>query len=191
MPILQNPRHEAFAQARAKGATLDDAYEDAGYVPSAGHGCRLAQRDDVARRIAELRAAQGALTAAGSRSVIAALLRIAAAGESLGHAAGMKEARLTLIEARRLAGELAAARADERSPQIQRSLENALENQQPWPAIRPARLAISLPLACLPPARTLPADCQETAKKLPNPASELPLPNVKAGLDVPAMTRGG
>ena len=40
MPQLENLRHEAFAQARAKGARLDDAYEDAGFAPSNGHASR-------------------------------------------------------------------------------------------------------------------------------------------------------
>jgi hypothetical protein len=118
MPTLEDPRHEAFAQARAKGATLDDAYEDAGFVPGRGHGHRLAHRDEIAKRIAELRAAQGALTQANAQAVIAALLRIAAAGENLANAAGIKEARVTLLEARRLSGELAAARAHERGPRL-------------------------------------------------------------------------
>jgi len=37
MPTLQNAQYEAFALARAKGATLNDAYEDAGYAPGNGH----------------------------------------------------------------------------------------------------------------------------------------------------------
>ncbi|MHB8531024.1 MAG: hypothetical protein ACYC8V_16125, partial [Caulobacteraceae bacterium] len=58
MPILQDPRQEAFARLRAAGATLSDAYEDAGYVPDNGHPSRLAGRKEVAERIAELRAEQ-------------------------------------------------------------------------------------------------------------------------------------
>jgi hypothetical protein len=58
MPTLENPRYENFAQARAKGALLNDAYESAGFVPHRGHPSRLAYRAEVAERIAELRAAQ-------------------------------------------------------------------------------------------------------------------------------------
>jgi phage terminase small subunit len=56
MPALRDPRHEAFAQARAKGALLIDAYESAGFVRHRGHPSRLALKLDVAHRIAELRA---------------------------------------------------------------------------------------------------------------------------------------
>ncbi|TCL89842.1 hypothetical protein C8J38_11030 [Rhizobium sp. PP-WC-2G-219] len=31
MPVLQNTRHEAFAQVLAKGMTATDAYTEAGY----------------------------------------------------------------------------------------------------------------------------------------------------------------
>ena len=37
MPTLRNPRQEAFAQARAGGALLDDAYEAAGFAPGNRH----------------------------------------------------------------------------------------------------------------------------------------------------------
>jgi len=114
MPILQNHRHEAFAQARARGARLDDAYEDAGFAPGRGHACRLAHTPEVAERIAELRADQARLADAGAQAVIISLLRIAKASEDLGTPAGVKEARLTLLEARRMTGELASWRARER-----------------------------------------------------------------------------
>ena len=58
MPTLRDPRREAFAQARAKGALLIDAYESAGFVRHRGHPSRLALKEEVAERIAELRALQ-------------------------------------------------------------------------------------------------------------------------------------
>jgi len=114
MPILQNIRHEAFAQGRAKGALLDDAYEDAGFAPENGHASRLAKRPEVAERIAELRVEHAQVGDASVASVIAALLRIAKAGEDLASAAGVKEARLTMLEAFRLSDALATARNFER-----------------------------------------------------------------------------
>ena len=114
MPLLQKPRHEAFAQARAKGALLDDAYEDAGFTPGNGHASRLACRPEVAERIAELRAAQVDLTEASAQAVIGALLRIAKASEALATPAGVKEARLTLLEICRLNADMASERARER-----------------------------------------------------------------------------
>jgi hypothetical protein len=103
MTVLDNPRHEAFAQARAKGSTLDNAYENAGYIPNRGHACRLAKRPDVADRIAGLRAARAQVSDASPEPLIARLLRLARAGEALDTAAGMREARHFLMEAVSLA----------------------------------------------------------------------------------------
>lgn len=114
MPPLPNLRHEAFAQARANGARLDDAYEDAGFVPGYGHASRLAKQAEVAERIAELRAEQAALSDANPQAVISALLRIAKFSEALATPAGVKEARATLLDACRLADDLARERACER-----------------------------------------------------------------------------
>jgi hypothetical protein len=104
MPTLQNPRHEAFAQARAKGARLDDAYEDAGFVLCKGHSSRLARRPEVADRIAELRKMRNEAEDISPQRVIAGLLRMAKAGEASENAALMKEARLALLDAARLHG---------------------------------------------------------------------------------------
>ena len=58
MPTLENPRYEAFPPARAKRTLLIDAYESAGFVGRRSDCCRLALKDEVADRIAELRALQ-------------------------------------------------------------------------------------------------------------------------------------
>ena len=118
MPILQNARHEAFAQARAKGVRRDDAYEDAGFAPGNDHAWRLEARAEVAERIAELRAARADLSEANVESVIAALLRLARASEALETPAGVREARLTLLEACRLGANLAHERDSERQKRI-------------------------------------------------------------------------
>ena len=102
MPILANPRHEAFAQARAKGALLEDAYEAAGFVPGHGHASRLALKPEMAERIAEIRAEATDLSDTTGRGLLAALLRVARASEALDTAAGVREARLTLLEIQKL-----------------------------------------------------------------------------------------
>ena len=99
MPILQNPRHEAFAQARARGARLEDAYEDAGYVQGNGHASRLAIKPEVAERIAEIKAARADEEEVSSAMVKTALIRMAKTGEALKTAAAIREARLTMMEA--------------------------------------------------------------------------------------------
>jgi hypothetical protein len=114
MPILQNPRYETFAQARAKGALLEDAYELAGYVPGNSHASKLAQRPEVAERIGELRAELAGLADASPVALIAALLRVAKASEDLSSAAGVREARMTLLEVSRLNAALVAERGAER-----------------------------------------------------------------------------
>ncbi len=106
MPVLQNSRQEAFAQARAKGVRLEDAYEAAGYAPGNGHASRVALREDVAERIAELRAEQAELSGANTQSLILALLRMAKSDAVLAAPGGAKEARLALVDAARLSGEL-------------------------------------------------------------------------------------
>lgn len=58
MPILSNPKHEAFAQALAKGASATDAYVQAGYKvnpkTAAEAGSRLSRNVKVEARVTEL-----------------------------------------------------------------------------------------------------------------------------------------
>lgn len=54
MPSLKNTRHEAFAQALAKGRSADDAYQQAGFKPHRGNASRLSSNESVRRRVAEL-----------------------------------------------------------------------------------------------------------------------------------------
>ncbi|MDB5480858.1 MAG: hypothetical protein JWO83_1911 [Caulobacteraceae bacterium] len=110
MPTLRNPRREAFAQARAGGALLDDAYEAAGFAPGNRHASRLAGRPEVARRIDELLAARDDAREAGVHAVIGALLRLAEAASAPGGAAALGEACLALVQARKLMGEARGAR---------------------------------------------------------------------------------
>jgi hypothetical protein len=114
MPVLQNPRHEAFVLARAKGASLEQAYEDAGFVADKSHACRLANRPEVAERIAELRREQGDAADASPQAIIAALVRMARDSEAAKTPAGAKEARANLLEAHRLSAELALSRGCDR-----------------------------------------------------------------------------
>ena len=114
MPLLQNPKHEAFAQARAKGTYLEDAYEIAGFRPGRGHASRLAARADVAERIAELRAAHHLASDASIVTVINTLLRMVEDSEALATPAGLKERRLTLLKAMKLGFRLQLRRSNDR-----------------------------------------------------------------------------
>jgi hypothetical protein len=55
MPVLKNARHEAFAQALAKGKLQEDAYAEAGFKPHKQNASRLMTNDDVRRRVDEIR----------------------------------------------------------------------------------------------------------------------------------------
>jgi len=54
MPILENPKHERFAQELAKGKSQAEAYQTAGYKPSEPHASRLASNGKVTARVIEL-----------------------------------------------------------------------------------------------------------------------------------------
>lgn len=90
MPTLENPGYEAFAQARANGALLIDAYESAGFVGHRGHPSRLALKNEVVERLAEVRA------------LLASLRRIIKVGEGAENPAPVNAARLAILDVSRL-----------------------------------------------------------------------------------------
>lgn len=54
MPILDNARHERFAQELAKGKTADEAYQLAGFKANRGNATRLKANERVEARVAEI-----------------------------------------------------------------------------------------------------------------------------------------
>ena len=54
MPVLDNPKHERFAQELSKGKTADEAYVLAGYKADRGNASRLTAKDNVIARVAEI-----------------------------------------------------------------------------------------------------------------------------------------
>jgi phage terminase small subunit len=56
MPVLPNQRHEAFAQALAKGKSATEAMTAAGYRTDRGNASRLTANDSIRSRVAELQA---------------------------------------------------------------------------------------------------------------------------------------
>ena len=54
MPALKNSRHEAFAQALAKGQSADEAYQSAGFKPNRGNASRLKANENIEARVAEI-----------------------------------------------------------------------------------------------------------------------------------------
>lgn len=54
MAVLDNPKHERFAQALAAGETTDGAYKLAGYKANRGNAVRLKANESIAARVREL-----------------------------------------------------------------------------------------------------------------------------------------
>lgn len=54
MPMLANQRHEEFARGLARGKTIDQAYQDAGFKPNRSNASRLNSNDSIQNRVAEL-----------------------------------------------------------------------------------------------------------------------------------------
>jgi hypothetical protein len=62
MPALANSRHEAFAQALARGLSISAAYVEAGYRPNRGNAHTLAkQNKSISKRVEEIQAEQLAI----------------------------------------------------------------------------------------------------------------------------------
>jgi hypothetical protein len=166
MPALQNPRYEAFAQARAKGALLIDAYESAGFVRHRGHPSRLALKDNVAERIAELRAMQTDIEDTSPQGLLASLRRIIKAGEGSENPTLVNAARLAVVDASRLRAELARQQATEQR-QLDKEFNNfvstAAAEAAPEPAVeRPS------------PPREAPAAAPSAPRGLPESAPRAP-----------------
>ena len=104
MPVLDNPRHEIFAQELAKGASQKDAYEAAGYKPSEQTACRLASNDKVAARVSEIMGKAAVRAEISIASVTENLMRIAEKAEQLRDASGLSVARNAWMDAAKVNG---------------------------------------------------------------------------------------
>lgn len=62
MPVLDNAKHELFAQGLAKGLAAVRAYEEAGYQPNTSAASRLFANVSIAERVAELQSSAAAKT---------------------------------------------------------------------------------------------------------------------------------
>jgi hypothetical protein len=61
MPALKNTRHEAFAQALARGEPAVKAYVQAGYKPNSGNPSSLKRDQRVSKRVDEIQEEQLAM----------------------------------------------------------------------------------------------------------------------------------
>src|SRR5204863_3881119 len=60
-PALKNPRHEAFAQAVARGMSASAAYAQVGFKPHRANAATLARKEHISVRVAELQEEQLAI----------------------------------------------------------------------------------------------------------------------------------
>ena len=72
---LRNTRHEAFAQALAKGMTADTAYRMAGYRAHRGSASRLRANANIQRRVAEITANAAVRAEVTKADVLRGLMR--------------------------------------------------------------------------------------------------------------------
>jgi hypothetical protein len=104
MPVLDNPRHERFAQELAKGATQNDAYYAAGFKAHDGNAARLSGNERVTARVAELLGRVATKTELTVASISDRLLDIARKAEALRDAPGLSVARAAMMDAAKLNG---------------------------------------------------------------------------------------
>lgn len=77
MSVLDDPRHEKFAQLVAQGMPYAHAYTGAGYKPSIPHASRLASNGNVQARVLELQTKTGERIVVDKAKVMAKLAGIA------------------------------------------------------------------------------------------------------------------
>src|SRR5450631_922212 len=92
MPILENPRHELFAQELATGKSASEAYALAGFKPSRKNASRLRAKEDIGRRVQELQAVSARSTAITIESICAELDQANQVAMERGQAAAMVSA---------------------------------------------------------------------------------------------------
>ena len=114
MPTLTDPRAEAFAHARARGANLEDAYELAGFAGGQGHASRFSQRPKVAARLRELIEA-GRRQPITGQDIAFELQRMVQNFDDFDSPQRMRETRETLMALRKMQMELEQERAIERA----------------------------------------------------------------------------
>jgi hypothetical protein len=104
MPILENARHERYAQELAKGKTANEAYALAGYVPNGKNASRLKGNEGVQTRVEEILRKAAIRTELTVARLTEDLLRIARKGEALKEGSGLSVARQATMDAAKLNG---------------------------------------------------------------------------------------
>jgi hypothetical protein len=107
MPVLENVRHERFAQELAKGKTQEQAYIDAGYseigARANASACIIANHN-IVERVAELQSVVADKSTWDAARIINNLARYAQKGETIGEPAGLSVARASMMDIGKLLG---------------------------------------------------------------------------------------
>ncbi len=145
MPTLTDPRAESFAQYRARGTHLEDAYELAGFAGGQGHASRFARRTKVAARIGELIEA-GRRQPITGHDIAFELQRMVQNFDDFDTPQRMRETRETLMELRKVQVELERERYHERERVERNSPRQARTSPKPpvsaWALLAAKREAV-------------------------------------------------
>lgn len=106
MPVLENVRHERFAQELAKGKTQEQAYIDAGYSPNGARAAssKLLTIANITERVAELQSVVADKSTWDAARIINNLARYAEKGEAIAEPAGLSVARASMMDIGKLLG---------------------------------------------------------------------------------------
>lgn len=106
MPVLENVRHERFAQELAKGKTQEQAYIDAGYSPNGARAAssKLLTIANISERVIELQSVVADKSTWDAARIINNLARYAEKGEAIAEPAGLSVARASMMDIGKLLG---------------------------------------------------------------------------------------
>ena len=104
MPVLSNTRRERFAQEIAKGKTIIEAYEVAGYVPDDGNASKMAAYPEITARIQEITGKAAIRAEISVAKFTEDLLRIAKKAEDYDSAQGLAVSKGAIMDAAKLNG---------------------------------------------------------------------------------------
>lgn len=131
MPVLDNPRHERFAQALAEGKTADEAYQLAGYSENRGNAARLKANDSVASRVAEIQGRAARRTEITVAGITEKLIAIAEKAETKDEASMLAVARASYMDAAKLNG-LVVDKSQNENVNRQALISDKPESEDEW-----------------------------------------------------------
>jgi phage terminase small subunit len=130
-PMLENSRHERFAQGLASGLTQLQAYAEAGYCGNHAHASRLSKNPRVRARVAEIMERAAARAEISVAMVTESLIRLAGKAENAGAAPGLAVARAAWMDAAKLNG-LVVDRSEVAEESVRRIISDRPQTEEEW-----------------------------------------------------------